>query len=157
MRREEYRYNTLDLDDDVALGILLPLTGPNQLFRQSYTSEDQAISNLKSLLLTAKGERIMLPNFGSDLPKYLFENFDEDLLSKIENEVVGSIRTWLPYINVQDVRVYTRDYGDNLKTNLEYHTIFVELDFTVDPYENFETIVLFVSQEGISIVEESNG
>ena len=89
-KQPEYRYNPLDFEPDVAVGVLLPFNGDapgrtfNQnyasgsvsgasVFAQSYSTEDQAISNLKNLLLTRKGERFMQPDFGTRIFDSLFE------------------------------------------------------------------------------------
>jgi len=51
--------------DSYAYGITLPLgRGETGFFQQAFVSFEQAKSNLKNLLLTKKGERIMQPNFG---------------------------------------------------------------------------------------------
>ena len=52
--RKEYFYNPIDFNNDVAVGVKLPFGKPNGLFSQSYTTEEQAVSNLKNLLLTRK-------------------------------------------------------------------------------------------------------
>ena len=62
--RKEYFYNPIDFQKDVAVGVKLPFGKPNGLFAQSYTTEEQATSNLKNLLLTRKGERPFQPEFG---------------------------------------------------------------------------------------------
>ena len=62
------KYNPIDLLPDVAVGIKLPFTGKNgNLFDLSYSTRDQALSNLKNLLLTRRGERIMEPLFGTTI------------------------------------------------------------------------------------------
>ena len=53
-QRKEYFYNPIDFKADVAVGVKLPFGKPNGLFTQSYTTEEQAVSNLKNLLLTEK-------------------------------------------------------------------------------------------------------
>ena len=62
--------------NDYAVGLSLPLkNGDGGFFEQNLTTFDQARSNLKNLLLTKKGERVLQPNFGSGL---------QDLLEKLK-------------------------------------------------------------------------
>ena len=61
-----------DQDGNIPIGIQLPFNGQSGLFTSTFTSIDQAISNLKNLLLTNKGERVMQPAFGTDLSRILF-------------------------------------------------------------------------------------
>jgi hypothetical protein len=67
-----YRVDPRDLNRNVAVGISLPFNGP-RIFNSTYSTKDQVKHNLINVLLTNKGERILNPEFGSDLRKYLFE------------------------------------------------------------------------------------
>ena len=49
-------------------------------------------SSLIQLLLTAKGERLMLPNYGTNLRKYLMEPLDQATFTSIKKEIQQSIR-----------------------------------------------------------------
>ena len=80
-KREEKKYHPLDLQKNVGVGIPLPLGGV-PIFATTFTTEEQAISNLKNLLLTRKGERPFQPLFGTDVPSFLFENITKKLLDK---------------------------------------------------------------------------
>ena len=74
-----------DLNPDVRIGLKLPFNrGKSGLFSQSQTTLEQAGSNIKNLLLTAKGERVMQPDFGSRLRDLLFEQYTEDLQDRIK-------------------------------------------------------------------------
>ena len=87
--------------------------GRSGLFQQSQTTLEQAGSNIKNLLLTAKGERVMQPNFGSRLRELLFEQYTEDLSSRIQEEIQEAISTWLPYINIASVNIIQSDEDPN--------------------------------------------
>ncbi len=51
----EKRFMPIDLQPDVAVGVKLPLVSKSgQLFDLSYSTEEQAISNIKNLLFTSK-------------------------------------------------------------------------------------------------------
>ena len=51
-----------------AIGLTLPFNTENgSMFGLNFLSIDQAISNVKNLILTRKGERINHPEFGTDL------------------------------------------------------------------------------------------
>ena len=95
-----------DLNPDIRIGLKLPFNrGRSGLFQQSQTTLEQAGSNIKNLLLTAKGERIMQPNFGSRLRDLLFEQYTEDLTERIKQEIQEAMSTWLPYIDIAKVDV----------------------------------------------------
>lgn len=96
--------------DSYAYGITLPVKrGNGGFFEQAFTSFDQAKSNLKNLLLTKKGERIMQPEFGSGLHSLLFEQLDENLEQRLEETIVESVNFWLPYITIDEIDVEMTD------------------------------------------------
>ena len=61
------------------LGIKLPYTRSEKegYFAQVETELDRAQVNLTMLLMTSKGERPMMPTYGSDLKKLLFSQNTE--------------------------------------------------------------------------------
>lgn len=58
--------------------------------------------SVKIILMTKKGERVMRPDFGCDISKYMFEVADFSTLREIEREVEKSLEKWEPRIeNIQ--------------------------------------------------------
>jgi len=124
----EYRYNPLDLEPDKAIGIRLPfnaaaagkgyntsytsVTNGGSIFPLSYTTEEQAVSNFKNLLLTRKGERVYHPTFGTDLQNILFENIndDEEFTTRVEDSLRSDINFWLPYITILELTANVLPY-----------------------------------------------
>lgn len=66
-------------------------------------------SNLRQLLLTRRGERVMLPNFGTNLKNYLMEPLDQALLSQIRREISESIYKYAPNVNLNLLQVFPLD------------------------------------------------
>tara|TARA_R100000278_G_scaffold88658_1_gene67641 strand:+ start:38 stop:460 length:423 start_codon:yes stop_codon:yes gene_type:complete len=113
-----------DLNPNTYVGLSFPLRNNNNLdFAMTKNSLEQSKHNLRNLLLTYPGERLGQPQFGSRLRQLVFEQVDEELPSRIEEEVKRSISQWLPYINVLSVQTLT-DEGDTNKifVKLEYST-----------------------------------
>jgi phage baseplate assembly protein W len=107
--------------DSYAYGITLPVkNGETGYFEQAFTSREQAKSNLKNLLLTSRGERVMQPNFGTGLKELLFEQMDDELFEdRVKTTVLDSVSFWLPYINIQSIEVeLTDELRDRNQANL---------------------------------------
>ena len=102
--------------DDFAIGITLPIQIGNTAFNQSFKTAEQASSNIKNLLLTKKGERIMQPNFGSGLQELLFDFNDDALAGKIEDTVTSALESWLPYISVDQIDIGATDLDKDTNT-----------------------------------------
>ena len=120
---QEYKYNPLDFEPDVAIGVPLPFNGSspgrthNQhyasgsqdgsgVFAQTYSTEDQAISNLKNLILTRKGERFMQPDFGTDIYDSLFEQSTEELEDRLQEGLsadIGLVSTIFPFLRILSI------------------------------------------------------
>jgi len=143
-QRKEYSYQTLDLQPDVAIGVMLPFGKPKGLFQLSYTTEQQAVSNLKSLLLTRKGERVFQPNFGSDVYSLMFENINSDLSSTLDESLREDIEYWLPYIIIDDIAIEVIEDRNYVR---------IELSFRVTQNGANEQIVLFIDSAGTAVIE----
>ena len=61
---------------------------------------EMVTQNMIMLVLTNPGERMMDPNFGVGLRRYLFEQDKPGLFSVIESKIRSQVMKYLPYINV---------------------------------------------------------
>jgi len=120
--------------EDHAIGITLPIQIGNTAFNQSFTTYEQAKSNIKNLLLTKKGERIMQPNFGSGLQELLFDFNDDTLSEKIEETITTSLENWLPYIVVQQINV------NQSNDNKDKNTVGITISFNVRNSPELNTV-----------------
>jgi phage baseplate assembly protein W len=66
-------------------------------------------NNLRQLLLTQKGERVMLPEFGLDMNKFLFEPLDETLFYLIRREVVLNVTRYFPLAKIISIAIVSSD------------------------------------------------
>jgi len=46
------------------------------------------------ILLTAKGERMMLPEFGTNIRRYLFEPLNQTIREIIRTEIINALYEW---------------------------------------------------------------
>lgn len=60
------------------------------------------------ILRTRPGERLMLPEFGCDLERYLFEPNTTGTMRLIQEEVKRALNRWEPRIRLDDIRVESR-------------------------------------------------
>ena len=112
--------------NDFAYGITLPVKNGNTgFFESAFSSYEQAKSNLKNLLLTKKGERVMQPNFGTGLSSLLFEQMDDSVEERLKETITNSVNFWLPYISIEEIDV---NMTDEMK---DKNTAELKLSFTV--------------------------
>ena len=59
--------------------------------------------NFKMLLLTNPGERIMSPNYGVGLKRYLFSNFDEQTFAEVDAKIREQTLAYMPVIEIREI------------------------------------------------------
>ena len=59
--------------------------------------------NLKMILLTHPGERVMEPDFGVGLKNYLFQNFHDGVYAEIDEKVRSQVAKYLPVVTITDI------------------------------------------------------
>ena len=71
------------------------------------SDEEDIREAIRIILMTRKGERLMLPDFGCGLHDYLFAGLDYDTTSQMRLEVQRALTEWEPRITDVEVGVET--------------------------------------------------
>lgn len=125
----------VDRDENIFIGLDLPFrksNGAEGWFKSTTTTFNSVRNNIKSLLLTQKGERIMQPSLGLNLRKYLFQPLTAELNSEIENEIYATFGFWLPFVKIERL-----DIGVGEETDIGRNTINISLQFSIMNNNNF--------------------
>ena len=98
--------------------------GINFPFRESYigkyldvsdSTDEEVRSNLIHLLLTRKGYRYYLPDFGTRLYEYIFEPLDGPTFSEIEGEIRDSVEKYMPGVQITNISITDASLGEENK------------------------------------------
>ena len=89
-------------------------------FKLNSTDKDAIRSDLLHLLLTNKGERLYLPDFGSDLRKYIFEPNDNITHDDIRNNLNETIKKYIPNLFVNDITFRNDEIQELIIVELKY-------------------------------------
>ena len=114
------RVNPLDLQKNIAIGVSLPFNGSG-VFKSTYTTKDQIKSNLVNLLLTDTGERIMNPNFGTNLKRFLFEGITDNNLETLKDNILNSILRYISEITVTNITLVPNTDNNLVDLTIEYY------------------------------------
>ena len=87
------------------------------------TDEERIRQSIILVLSTARGERVMRPEFGCDLRSFVFATIDSAALTMIKSAVREALMRWEPRIEVRDVRVHTEQAAEG--------SLFIDLDYTI--------------------------
>jgi phage baseplate assembly protein W len=79
------------------------------------TSTEEIRTNLIHLLLTRKGTRYYMPEFGTRLYEYIFEPLDGPTFSQIESEIRDAVSTYLPQLTLTSVQITDASQGEENK------------------------------------------
>ena len=106
------------------INIDFPFVDSKEGFYFNLTQTDQIdiMADLLHLLLTNKCERLYMPDFGSDLKKYIFEPNDSITHSEIKDNLNETIKRYLPNLVIDSIE---------FKNNEIEELIIVEVRYTV--------------------------
>lgn len=97
------------------------------------TPEQEIKSSLIHLILTKKGSRYYLPEFGTNLYQYLFEIIDDILIKKIQDEIIDACEKFLPNLEINNVNVITfKDDPDYVNDMNKRQSIKINIDYTIN-------------------------
>ena len=126
------------------LSIKLPIAlDEEDGFKLNKTFKEMVQQNLKNLVLTAPGERIMDINFGVGLRHYLFELNNGLTFSTIESKIYEQTAKYMPYIEIREIEFKNSDTNEGMDQN----TLSMNILYKIIPL-NIEEI--------LSIVEKIN-
>ena len=139
------------------IGVTLPFNNPTGIFNKSFTNKEQVLSNLKNLLLTAKGERYFEPEFGTDIKTILFENIsdEEQFSSSLRGEIEGAISKWRPYLLISELTVNLNMSQDG-RVDDPSHAVGIFLRVLISGTNIYLPIRIFISETAtIRVIEEA--
>ena len=109
------------------ISVKLPLRqDPVDGFLLNKTYREVVKQNFKCLLLTSPGERMMDPNFGVGIKRFLFEQMDSFVYEDMQERINQQVATYMPFIEVVDVYFDTpagQEYENYLGVRVEFFII----------------------------------
>ena len=109
--------------------------GPYQLNK---VLTDAMRQNLKMLILTAPGERIMIPEFGVGLHRYLFEQMTSSTFSTVSQKINEQVERYIPAINLEEVMFVTSDEDPSLGLN-DVRTV---IKYNILPFAGTDQLII---------------
>lgn len=87
------------------------------------TLKDKIRSQIMHVIFTPKGQRIMNPEFGTDLIRYIFDPNDNDSWESVKHEIQESVSRWVKNVKLVNIEV-ARNADD-------VNAIYVRIDYAV--------------------------
>ncbi len=110
------------------LSVALPLTMDpvDGAYALNKSVRRMAEQNLKMVLLTAPGERVMSPDFGVGIRNYLFEQSGRGLTEAIRKRIKDQVTKYLPYLIITDLQIFNptiTGYAPNVTDNTQLNIL----------------------------------
>jgi phage baseplate assembly protein W len=117
-----------------SFGVNLPLTRDSaDGFTVLKTIKHTLSQNLKMLILTNPGEKVMDVNYGVGINSYLFSSQPHQLKSEIEAKIKEQVKTYMPVITILEI---------DFKEQLERNTLAMSIIYRI-PDLNTKDILTF--------------
>jgi hypothetical protein len=106
----------------------------NVLTGIAFSQDERDIREAIEIILgTARGERIMMPDFGCGIYDYVFETMNTSTSGMVEDSVKEALARWEPRIDVEDVSV-SLDQADQGK-------LLIKINYKVKATNNASNLV----------------
>ncbi len=105
---KQVKKDTIVIDKKI-YGLGFPIQSTKRGIFIKQTGIELVKNNLIQLIKTERGERVMLPNYGISLRKFLFEPLDEELFNSLKNEVINSINAYMPEVEIIKISAVITD------------------------------------------------
>ena len=111
--------------------------------------KDVIVQNLKNLVLTAQGERVMDADFGVGLYSFLFEPLTIEVISEIQDSIVRQTGKYMPFIEIEEIEIDSNLLEDGRQRELLDATnyINVRLSFSIPTLGISEAIDINLKDE----------
>jgi phage baseplate assembly protein W len=86
-------------------------------YRLNKTLLQTVRQNLKNLILTSPGERIMIPTFGVGLRRFLFEGMSGDVYEKLGFKIREQVNKYMPFVTIEKIEFHTIENNPDLALN----------------------------------------
>ena len=98
--------------------------------------------NLKNLILTAPGERIMDPTFGVGIRNYLFEQNTSETHQEIATRIANQVSKYMPFLEIEAVFLSPREEVPDSELN----SIEIQIKYFVKPLNMTDILNITVDQ-----------
>ena len=120
----------------------LPLTRDKQDgYALNKTVLDSIKQNVKMLVLTSPGERVMDPSFGVGIRRYLFENANGNTYGEIRSGIINQLNKYMPFVKVLDIDFITDEANVSSGTAVN-----IVLRYTVSTLTDVNILAISVSE-----------
>jgi len=84
--------------------------------------------NFKNLVLTSPGERVMIPDFGVGVRRFLFDNLSFQIKNEISDRIQSQVSQFMPFLVVNEVEFFDIENSPN---TIKENTLAIKIFYSV--------------------------
>ena len=126
----------------ITLKIPVNLSSKDGFYALTKNVRENAKQNLKMIVLTSPGERIMNPEFGVGIRGYLFEQFSDSLYKTIKSKIISQTRKYLPYVEIIDVSFFNTNKDIIERADAEANILAIEIKYAITNLNVFDSLFI---------------
>ena len=113
-----------------------PLRKFRQVFFEGNQDTIRAVrENIKILLMTKKGERVINGGIGTNIPILLGSLFEqivpEEMEVRIRSEITNALRTYMPEVKLTSLKLYFEDNANEIGAVLERNQVLIRMKYVL--------------------------
>ena len=112
---------------------------------------DAVKQNLKHLILTAPGERMMDPDFGVGIRNYLFEMNSENTQADISAKIYEQVEKYMPFIDLENIIFPAFRGAEDEVLDVDKNQLNIRTEFEVLPLSAKDILSLDLGVELFSV------
>ena len=125
----------------------LPMSlDPSDGYRLTKTYKEMVKQNMKMLILTCPGERMMDPTFGVGLRNYLFDPNHPKTWGNIEARINTQVKKYMPFVKVLAIDFGKIDDNPAIKDN----TLSIRMTYRILPLDSVDGLDIYLTGEDTS-------
>ena len=125
------------------LGARLPLlvSDAEGAYDLLQTIKEVAAQNIKMVVFTNPGERVMDPAFGVGIKRFLFRQNNEETYRVLKNRIRQQIGRYLPYVKISKLFINSPINNPEIPENF----MGLVIEYKIHPYNQTDVLELSVS------------
>lgn len=114
----------------------------NTFFMLSQTSKSAYVSDLLLLVLTEKGERYYMPDYGTNLLSYVFEPNDAINFGDVQQEIKRAVSLYIPSLTIDSVEMENGVDADGVAIPDNQLNVTVSFTYTDNSFTETGTLTI---------------
>ena len=130
------------MSSGISVKLPLSIDGIDGKYLLNKTIKEAVQQNLKNLILTIPGERIMNPDFGVGLRRYLFEPHVAAIQGQISGKIRQQVNKYMGFVEIKRIDFFNSADSVELLDN----SISIRVSYRISPISTEDSLDLLVRE-----------